>query len=492
MPTHLTLLHRAILVSLALTLSPMGPALAQSPTATDLQALRFYLDQQNNLAVNAELRRLQIQFPDWTPPSDMSQLFSNDGPDSIDQIYRLIAAGSFDEARALIAETDRAFATWSPPSDLLSLLSLSEGQAEFSAAVAAGQVETAIGIIRGIPALLSCERVNNAWELAEMHLLRGDTAQAIGIYRSVLRSCSDPSVLVATLEKADIVANLSELEEMSDIAQGQNASAVSMLRQTEDRLRAGRQVPSRWGNDEQVIALETEADAASDRAAQPPPPAPTPPTPQPAPAPAAQATATPPAAPAGAPAAPQTAAPQTAGLGAVERAAQRGAWGECLALSSGSANVNVIFQRGWCAFNADRSMEAIAAFQRVAQMSSSANVRRDASYGWMLSLLKLNMTEQAAQLAAATDLTRTQRIEIEGQILDQRGVRAYENRDYARAAAFFAAHQDLTGHMRRDLALLRGYALLNQGKTGEAREIFMTLHRQLATSETRSAIAALD
>lgn len=490
MSSHLITLHRSLMLALALTFAPALPALAQSPTATDLQALRFYLDQDNEMAVNAELRRLQIQFPEWTPPSDMSQLFSNDGPDSIDQIYRLIEAEDFDAARALIAETDRRFTEWSPPSELLSLLSLSEGQVEFSAAVAAGQVETAIGIIRGIPALLSCERVNNAWELAEMHLLRGDTAQAIGIYRSVLRSCEDEAILVATLEKADVVANLTELQELSDIAQNQNAAATAQIRQTEDRLRAGRQVPLRWGNDEQVIALETqtetetETDVDAPRQSQPPPPAPDRPTTTPS-QPAAAAAPAPAAQPAPAAAAP------SGGQSAVERAAQRGAWAECLALSSGSANVNVTFQRGWCAYNANRSMEAITAFQRVAQMSSSSEVRREASYGWMLSLLKLNMTEQAAQLAAAVDLTRTQRIEIEGQILDQRGVRAYENRDYARAAAFFEAHQNLVGYMRRDLGLLRGYALLNQGKTAQAREIFMTLHRQLSTSETRSALSAL-
>ena len=60
-------------------------------------------------------------------------------------------------------------------------------------------------------------------------------------------------------------------------------------------------------------------------------------------------------------------------------------------------------------------------------------MRRDASYGLLLSMLQLNMTEQAAQTAAAAPLTRTQRIEIEGQILDQRGVRAYEAGDFRRA-----------------------------------------------------------
>jgi tetratricopeptide (TPR) repeat protein len=476
MPTYLSSLGR--IVALACALGMAVPAIAQSPSGSDLQALRFYLDQGNDLAVSAELRRLQAQFPDWTPPSDISQLQDTGGPTSIDQIYRLIEAGDFDAARDLIAQTDREFAEWSPPADMMDLLALSEGQADFTAAVEAGQAVAAIGIIRANPALLACERVNNAWELADIYLTQGNTVQALSIFRSVLRSCADRGIVVATLEKADAVSSLDELAALSDLAQSQHADIAALIRQTEDRLRAGRQEPARWGNDQQVIALE---DAPVPQTAQQAPPA-RPASPQPAP------TAATPAAPS----APAQPAAHSGGQNAIERAAQRGAWAECLALSANSSNVNIVFQRGWCAYNAERAMEAITAFRDVAQRSGSASVRRDAAYGWMLSLLKLNMTEQAAQLAAGVDLTRDQRIEVEGQILDQRGVRAYENRDYASAIAFFDAHERLTGYMRRDLALLRGYALLNQGNRAAARDIFMTLHRQLSTRETRNALAALD
>ncbi|WFE74835.1 hypothetical protein [Roseinatronobacter sp. S2] len=483
MSSHLTTFGRVVVLACACAFGTIAPVAAQSPSSSDLQALRFYLDQGNDPAISAELRRLQSQFPDWTPPSDVSQLLDGDGPASIDQIYRLIEADDFAAARALIDETDREYPDWAPPSDLLDLLTLSEGQAEFSAAVAAGQMNAAIGIVRGIPALLSCERVNNAWELADIHLSQGNTVQALGIYRSVIGACPDRSILVATLEKADAVANLDELAALSDLAQDQHDEMAGLVRQTEDRLRAGRQAPARGRNSDQVIELE---DGPDGQTAQQAPPA-RPSTPAEAPP------ATPPAPTAAAPSAPaQPSTAPAASQSAVERAAQRGAWAECLALSANTSNVTVMFQRGWCAYNAERTMEAISAFQFVAQRSSSSTVRRDAAYGWMLSLLKLNMTEQAAQLAASADLTREQRIEVESQILDQRGVRAYENRDYARAIAFFEAHENLTGYVRRDLGLLRGYALLNQGRQAQAREIFMTLHRQLSTRETRNALRALE
>lgn len=176
----------------------------------------------------------------------------------------------------------------------------------------------------------------------------------------------------------------------------------------------------------------------------------------------------------------------------MQRAAQAGDWARCLALSAGSTHPAVVYQRGWCAYNLDRPLEAMAAFETAIRRLGSAEQRRDASYGLLLSMLSLGMTEQAARFAATAPLTRQQRVTVEGQILDQRGVAAYEAGNYARAVAFFRAHAQLTGTTRRDLALLEGYALLNMGDRAGARAIFERLHRDLATPETRRALRAVD
>lgn len=462
------------------------PGLAQTPGQNDLQALRFYLQEGNQQAVRSELRRLQLQFPDWSPPPDPTSLFETRGPENIDRIYRLIEARDFDGARALIQQTDSAFADWSPPTEMLELLNVSEAQHAFTAAVGNNQAQVAIGIARGIPAILSCERVSNAWDLADMHLLLGDTAAALTVYRAVLRSCTAAEIVIATLEKADAVASLEELVEFSDIAQQQAPASEARIRQVEDRLRAGRQVPARWGNGEQVITLEG-------RGATPPVSADSP-RPQPRPdtrpsAPAAPGVMAPRTAAPSAPAAAPSSQPAR-GLSAVQAAADRGAWADCLALSTGSNQIAVIYQRGWCAYNADRTMEAIAAFREAAARGTSDIMRRDAQYGMLLSMLRLSMTEDAARISANAPLTREQRVEVESQILDQRGVRAYNSRDYARAIGFFDAHAELTGVMRRDLQMLKGYALLNLGHREAARAIFTRLDRQLSTQETRAAINA--
>lgn len=470
--------------TLALALCIAGPAVAQDPSTGDLAALRYYFELENEASVRAEMRRLMLQFPAWTPPENVGDIFAASGPLRLDEIYRLIEQGDTAAARQLIAETDAAFPDWTPPSELLELLSLSEAQTEFDASVRADDAATLIGIVRGVPSLLSCERVNNAWELAQAHLSLGNTTAALGIYRGVLQTCTAPETLIATLEKAAVIAPLDTLTEFSDIAQTQAPAESAQIRLTEDRLRAGRQEPLRWATDETLIAVDATGVAPA-----------TPPAGEAVtavaetPRPVAR-----PEAPAAAPAPASAPAPSAGGgsLSSLQAAAQRGAWAQCLALSAGSTRVDVIAQRGWCAYNADRALEAITAFQDAARRGTSAAMRRDATYGLLLSMLTMNMTEQAAQVAATAPLSHDQRVEVEGQILDQRGVRAYNTGDYARAAAFLAAHQDLTGTTRRDLALLHGYALLNMGDRTGARAIFERLHRQLATAETRRAMQTLD
>lgn len=463
--------------------SATAPVAAQTPSQSDLTALRFYYEQENDAAVRSEIRRLMMEFPDWTPPGDVSTLFLGGVGGRIDEVYRLIEAAEFDAARQLIAEIDEADSEWTPPADLMTYLNISQAQMEFDTAEREGNVASLLNIVRGVPSLLSCDRVNNAWLLADAHLDRGDTAQAMAVYRAVTQTCTAPETLIATLEKAAAIAPTDTLAELSDTAQTQAPDAVAQIRQVEDRLRAGRQEEPRWMNGDQVIALQIPGAAAA---------------PQPAPEPSeddtVQANASTPVQNAPAPVASSGGGSGGGGGGAllnrVRAAAAGGAWAQCLNLSEGATNLDVLFQRGWCAYNAERPMEAIAAFDSVARRANDSEVRRDASYGLLLSMLRMNMTEQAAQIAAAAPLTRTQRIEVEGQILDQRGVRAYENGDYARASAFFQAHSQLTGQTRRDLQLLHGYALLNAGERREARAIFERLHRQLATPETRRALRA--
>ncbi|MDG4649222.1 hypothetical protein P6F26_12260, partial [Roseibacterium sp. SDUM158017] len=268
------LMHRSLrgarrAVATAIVLVAAQSALAQTPAQGDLTALRYYYEQDNEAAMRSEVRRLMTEFPDWMPPENIGALFAATGPERIDEVYRLIEAGDFDAARGLIAEIDAETPDWMPPAEMMEFLNLTQAQAEFDTAERGGDVATMVNIVRGVPSLLSCERVNNAWLLADAHLAVGNTTQAIAVFRAVTQSCTSPDLLIATLEKAAEIAPSETLAELSDIAQARAPEAVARIRQTEDRLRAGRQEAPRWMQGDSVIALDgtTAAPAAPPAAA---------------------------------------------------------------------------------------------------------------------------------------------------------------------------------------------------------------------------------
>ncbi|PJE31758.1 hypothetical protein SAMN06297129_1783 [Pseudooceanicola antarcticus] len=453
----------------------VSPALAQAPSDADLQALRFYLSEENEQAVNSELRRLQLQYPDWVVPEDLGQLEQGVPGERIDSIYRQIAAGEFAEARASIESLSRTYPSWTPSPELLATLATGEDQANFEAAVEAGNAQVAIRIARENPALLRCERVNNAWLLAEQYEATGAADAAIGVYTGIARSCVDPDILVATLEKSAATASLEQLGQIADLARGQSPATAERLTAVEERLRAGiLAARNASAPTEGAPAAQTAlpAGVAPDVSLRPISRGQAAPKPRPA-------TGSAPKAPAAAPAAP----------GAAVAAAQRGDWAGCLARTANARSAAGVAQRGWCALNADRPMQALADFTEAAQRGGSASARRDARYGQAITMLELDMIDQAAAIAAATHFTAEQRLEIESLILDKRGVAAYERRDYASAIAYFDELERITGVVRRDLAILRGYAYLNSGQRARAKEEFQRLHDQFATQATKRALS---
>ena len=453
-------------LTLALLLALAAPALAQTPTDQDLEALRFYTGQGDEVSAEAEMRRLRSQFPGWTPPENLSATQPSQPSTEIDLIYRRIADGDVAGARQAIAQTREAFPGWAPPAEMEQLLGITEAQQGFDAAVAGGQAQEAIGIVRGTPALLRCDRVNNAWKTAEMQVALADSGSALATYRGVLSACTNFAEIVATLEKASSVATPAQMQELFALVRPRFASNAAALDTLEARLLGTA-----------AVAAATAPAAATTTA----------PPPRRAAAPAAAA----PAAQAPAAQASSGSLPRQGDgrLAATRAAAQAGAWAECMARSANPGSVDLAYERAWCAYNLDRPAEALAGFAQMERARRSPELTRDARFGMALSYLDQNMTENAAQIAAATDFTREQRLTIESIILNQRGVRAYESKDYHRAIAFLDAMEDM-GKLTRDLAILRAYAYLNLDKREEAHRQFETLHRQLATKETRAGMAA--
>ncbi|RRH78170.1 tetratricopeptide repeat protein [Falsigemmobacter faecalis] len=449
---------------LAFLLVSTGPLAlsAQEPPRGELQALSYYHQQGDQAAAEAEMRRLRLKYPQWMPPADLSKLGVSAPSQEIDRFYRQVAAGDFEGARATLAETKTAFPEWQPPADMTGLLAVSEGQKRFDEALRAGNLRRAGEIAGRAPDLLRCERINNAWRLAEAQSAAGRKAQAFGLYQSIITACTNSADLSATLEKADQVATETQLRGLFDTALRRFPSEAAGYQALQSRLLAGRGITSP-GADRTAAPAETARPPAPRSAARP-------------------AGAQP--------------APQGGGGGgsvsprSVQSAKDRGDWAGCLAASEGNAAAAAQYNRAWCAYNLDRPMEAVDSFRRALAGRMNATERRDAQYGIALAYLKMGMTEPAAQIAAQVDLTRSQRVDVERQILDQRGVAAYKARNYVQAIRYFDALEQISGGINRNLGMLRAWSYLNVGQRTRARSEFLRMHNELASVETARGIEA--
>ncbi|MGY6705011.1 hypothetical protein [Roseinatronobacter sp.] len=474
--THALLNIRPVALAGLMLMASSTGLFAQTASYDDLRALRYYLTQNDSAAAQAELRRLRGAFPDWRPPADLNEVLAapqtQAGVDEA-EIWRRIELKDFAAARRLIDGGRSRVAGWTPPSDMLRVLETNEAQSQFDAAVASRDAGQAIAVARRSPQIMTCERINNAWLLADMYVLAGQTQSAVTTYRNALQSCTSFGQMQPTLQKASAVASGPQLAELFSTARTANSGASAQLDALYADLTGG--------------AAPSQPAAQPQQAAAPVPTAPVP-------------TA---AAPAVAAPAPAVAAPTDTvarnlpiqgdpRLTEVRRLKDQEQFARCLAASAGPRSLDVLYERSWCAYSHERPTEALFGFQQAARVGGrlGPNVGRDATFGMALSYLSMNMTEQGAQVASQVNLTDTQRREIETIVLDQRGVRAYRLGDFQHAISYFNALEQVQGSLRRDLAMLRAYAYLNAGQRGIAREQFERLHSQLATAETRQGLNA--
>ena len=473
--------------AIALSVAVPGGSFAQTadPGAEDLRALIYYLDNDDQRSVQAEMRRLRSQFPRWTPPGDVNQLraMATTVTASIDErpIWARIERQDYAGARALIDDARGRSPGWSPNAEMLRILEVNESQSAFDTAYSQQDAGAALAAARRTPALMRCDRINNAWRLAELYENAEILQNALSTYRGVLQSCSRISDVVPTLEKANNIASLEEITALFELARQTAPSNANRLNELEERLRAGRgQAPRAVARATTATGTATTATTTARAAA-------------PAPAPRVEA----PSAGAAVASAPTGTARLPlrgdARLARVRLLKEQGDWQGCLAASANPRSLEVLYERSWCAYNLDRAGEALAGFTRTVQSGAGlgGNTPRDARFGMILAYMSMNMTEEGARLAAATNLTQQQRMDVETVILDQRGVRAFHAGEYVQSISYFNALEQLAGSLRRDIAMLRAYAYLNADQHQLALDEFTRLHRELATDETRSALESL-
>jgi tetratricopeptide (TPR) repeat protein len=118
----------------------------------------------------------------------------------------------------------------------------------------------------------------------------------------------------------------------------------------------------------------------------------------------------------------------------------------------------------------NRPLEAAEAFE-VALRAPASEIRRDAAYGQSLAYLRAGLTNKAAVAATKSPQTRARVAELQGAILADRAIAAFDAGRYRETLMFLDQLRQIATE-RTDLLVLRGYAYLNLDRYAEAKQIF--------------------
>jgi len=190
--------------------APPAPPPQTSPPANaqpqvDESALRYFASQGDTRRVDAEIARLRALYPNWTPPSDLSQLSA--GPvvardPLLDQLWTLYTQDRLAEVRAAIAERQASDPQWKPPQDLLTSLETAEARRRLVNASDSGQWRTVLSVATDTPSLLTCANVDILWRVAEAFAKTDQPNRTIDVYTYLLTTCTNPAERLGTLQKA--------------------------------------------------------------------------------------------------------------------------------------------------------------------------------------------------------------------------------------------------------------------------------------------------
>jgi len=442
--TSVSVSFRALAVALALGAgvgcAATGAFAAAELSETDLAALRYFLSVGDAASVEAEVARLELEFPGADVEGALAAIEGRANEVDTSPIWREIEAGNWAAARAAIATIRTERADWTPPADMVAVLDGNEGQERFDAAVAAADLDGAIAALAAFPTILTCDRINNPWRLAELQVRADRKADALATYDGILRVCHQEDFVVATIYKANEIAEPAELDPLFALARAQNPGLGARIAALETEL--GRGAAAASGGSGGGSAGGSGGGA-------------------PAPRVAAASTG--------------SGGGGSASASRAKAAADRGDWAQCLAITQGATAVDAVNQRAWCAFNFGRPREALADFRRVAQ-AAGGTMARDATYGMILAYAKLGDANQAAALASRTQLTAQQRAVVNKTVIAKLAVASFEAGRNRQAIEYLDRLSRETGSLDRGLAMLRGWALLKSGNKSAAREQFRRIH----------------
>ncbi|UHS64032.1 tetratricopeptide repeat protein [Agrobacterium vaccinii] len=178
----------------------VAPAASQ-PVVVDESALRYFASQGDTARLQAEIARLKVLYPSWTPPADPLAV-PEQGDPQLETMWQLYANGRYAEVRKAIADRQVADPGWQPPSNLTDMLKLAEARQRLVNSSDLKQYNAVVETAASNPELLTCSEVDVLWRLAEAFARTDKPERAQDAYNYVLSNCDGASDRLATVQKA--------------------------------------------------------------------------------------------------------------------------------------------------------------------------------------------------------------------------------------------------------------------------------------------------
>ena len=415
----------------AVTDKQAQPLAVAQPSEDDLAALRYFIDREDEPAIFAEQERLARRFPDADIDRITERLQSGEVFDTTGA-WELINQDRFDEARAEIVRLQGIDPGWQPPPEMNDIIRQREGQSVLEAAFLRRDLNAAIQAAQTYPELVTCERVNTPWRLAELMTDYQQIQSALDTYLSTAVTCADINVIVASLQKGHAIAN------SPDWTKGAFAAAIDRHPTHTQRL-----------EDELLVLVGPPEEEV-----------------EPAPV-------------------------VVTRLDLARNATNRRDYNECLRLLQGRTSPAEQLARGWCAHNLGQSSQAQAAFN-AASAKGSGSVRREARFGLTLSYFSVGEFAQGKALMDTTRFSRSEQKVVDRIYLGAAAQNAFERRRYRDTLAYLD-NLTLRGQaLSRGQLMIQGWSLARTGRTNDARQVFRTVQATAPGSDVETALSALN
>ncbi|MGO9744373.1 MAG: hypothetical protein ACLPN5_23200 [Roseiarcus sp.] len=221
----------ALALAAALAGSALAEPAADAPAAApaseavgsevDVSGLRYYWASGQTARMDAELRRLQRLYPDFKAPAFLQDKPSGaaiDGEEELD-LWDLFAADKLDELDKAIAQRRAEEPGFEPSADLTAKLAAKRFRLWISGASKSGHYADIVKRLETSNRSLEGLDIDVLWMIAEAYQESRRSDKALAIYEGILKTESDPSKRLATVQKALGGLRMNDFEQLLALAQ---------------------------------------------------------------------------------------------------------------------------------------------------------------------------------------------------------------------------------------------------------------------------------